>query len=444
LLKIDEAEFMAATQATFKLGIKFENWRGIDEEYMHAFGDTGKDCWAGGFQHFWKKGLAKGYSEDYGKYCLEAVVAEQKKFTHLPKQQQQFAYLPQKQPNHAYHLDAILYAKYLRKLSEKAGVTRIEGKIVSVNLNDDGFITSLDMQSGQTIDGDLFIDCTDQKAVLIEGAMHTGYEDWSHWLACDSAVAVQTKNIKPASPYTRSIAFEAGWQWRIPLQSRMGNGIVYSSNYMTAEDAEKRLLDSVEGEVITKPLHVKYNIGQRLKHWNKNCVAIGLASGFIEPLESTALHLIYTGITKLLTLFPNDGIRESDIDQYNKQRKFEADRIRDFIILHYKVTNRDDSELWRHSRRMSIPDSLTQKIEQFKGSGNVFYEGNELFTDSWQQVMVGQGLVPETYHKIVDEMSDEDLKGFLQSLKNNVDKKASAMCAHEEYIAKYCQAPADC
>ncbi len=428
LLKINEAEFMAATQATFKLGINFENWRDVGEDYIHAFGYTGKDCWACGFQHFWRKGLDKYCSENFSYYCLEAAAAKQNKFTPLANNGL----------NYAYHLDAILYAKFLRGFSENLGVTRIEGKITKVNLDDAGYIDALKLESGKVIEGDLFIDCTGQRALLIEDAMHTGYEDWGQWLACDSAVAIQTKSVEEPVPYTRSIAFEYGWQWKIPLQNRMGNGLVYSSHYLSQEDAEKQLLDNIEGEHLTKPLHVKYQIGQRLKHWNKNCVAIGLASGFIEPLESTAIHLIYSGITKLLMLFPSNGISDSDILEYNKQRKFEAERIRDFIILHYVVTNRNDSELWRHCQNIEIPDTLRDKINLFKETGKMFREGDELFNDSWMQVMIGQGITPDTYHSIVDEMSDMELNTFLAQIKESIDQKVEGMLSHQEFIDKYC------
>ncbi len=428
LLKIDEAEFMAETQATFKLGIQFENWRNVGEDYFHAFGVTGQNCWAAGFQHFWKKGLDEGVSDNFSAYCLEAAAAKEDKFSLNSKSV----------INYAYHLDAIKYAKFLRKYSEKLGATRIEGKIEKANLNELGYIESLSLESGQIIDGDFFIDCTGQAALLIEKALHTGYEDWGHWLACDSAVAVQTATDGKNKPYTRSIAFEHGWQWRIPLQTRMGNGIVYSSHYMSADEAEEKLLSDVDGEVLTKPLHVKYNIGQRRQHWNKNCVAIGLSSGFIEPLESTAIHLIFTGILKFLQLFPGDGVKENDIYQYNKQRKFEADRIRDFIILHYAVTNRNDSELWKHCQNLSIPSSLKQKIDLFKRTGHVFPEGDELFVDSWQQVMIGQGLVPDTYHKVVDEMPEGKLEQFLSSIKNKIDSDVAAMIDSNDFISKYC------
>jgi len=432
LLGINEAEIMAASNATYKLGINFENWRDVGEDYMHAFGVTGKDCWAAGFQHFWLKAKEKDPSLDFGDFCIEAVAAKAQKFAHLPNNGL----------NYAFHIDASLYAQYLRKFSEGYGVKCLDDTITKVNVDDkSGYISSLDLTSGQNIEADLFIDCTGQKALLIEGALHTGYEDWGHWLLCDSAIAVQTKSSSPAKPYTRSIAFEYGWQWQIPLQNRVGNGLVYSSHYISDDDAEKRLLANLsDEELITKPLRLKYRIGQRKKHWHKNCVAIGLSSGFIEPLESTAIHLIHSGILGLMRNFPSNGIKESDIQQYNNTRKFEADWIRDFIILHYVVTNRDDSEMWRHYKLMSIPDTLAHKIKLFKETGKVFREGNELFEDSWQQVMIGQGLKPETYHDIVNMMSEEELDRFIQHIKSNIDKTVEQLPKHEDYIKHFCAA----
>ncbi len=431
LLEIKEQDFLAATQGTFKLGINFENWRDVNEDYMHAFGVTGRDCWAAGFQHFWLKGIEQGISSEFGDYCLELQAAKANKFAHLPKSGL----------NYAYHIDATLYAKFLRKFSHDYGVKRIEGKIVDVNLQpESGFIESLRLASGQIIEGDLFIDCTGFRALLIEQALHTGYEDWSHWLPCDSAVAVQTKSTGPAIPYTRSIARESGWQWRIPLQHRVGNGLVYCSRYQSDDNAVKTLLENIEGEPLTKPRVIKYKTGQRLKHWNKNCIALGLASGFIEPLESTSIHLIQQGIIRLMRLFSSHGIQQSDINEFNKQTKFDTDRIRDFIILHYSVTQRKDSQFWRHCRAMELPEPLAEKIKLFKQTGRVFRDGNELFEDSWMQVMIGQGLIPEQYHPIVDMMSKNELNNFLDNIKSVVKRTVAQLPVHQNYIDQYCKA----
>jgi len=435
LLDIKEQDFMAATQGTFKLGISFEGWRDVNENYIHSFGETGTDHWTAGFQHFWLKDRERGSTEDFGNYCLELKAAEENKFAHLPKGGL----------NYAYHIDATLYAKFLRKFCGRYGVRRIEGKIVKVNTRSgDGFIESLMLDSGKVIEGDLFIDCTGFRGLLIEQTLQTGYEEWGHWLPCDSAVAVQTESVIEAIPYTRSIAHESGWQWRIPLQHRVGNGLVYCSRYIDDDDAGELLLKNITGAHLTKPRFIKFKPGRRLKNWNKNVVALGLASGFIEPLESTSIHLIQRGVIRLMQMFPLQGIKQSDIDEYNSQSLIELEHIRDFIILHYKVTNRQDSEFWRYCRDMPIPDSLAHRIDLFRESGRVFKISNELFGEnSWVQVMLGQGLIPEQYHPVVDVMSDEELTHFMQSIKSQVDKTVAKLPGHEAYVAQYCKSTAN-
>ncbi|MGK0381054.1 MAG: tryptophan halogenase [Flavobacteriales bacterium] len=431
LLGIKEQDFMVATQATFKLGIEFENWRNEQDDYIHSFGSVGRDCWACGFQHFWRKGQGLGISADYGEYCLELEAARANKFAHL------------KQPavRYAYHLNATLYAKFLRSFSEKLGVKRVEGKIEKVtNHQQSGMIESLVLASGQQIYGDLFIDCTGFRGLLIEQNLHAGYEDWSHWLPCDSAVAVQTKATSEPIPYTRSIAHKAGWQWRIPLQSRVGNGLVYCSRYYSQQEATQALLENIEGEVLTDPLHIKFRTGQRRKHWSKNCVALGLSAGFIEPLESTSIHLIQRGILRLIQLFPSNGIDAIDRQEFNRQTDLEMHSIRDFIILHYHVNERQDSGFWRHCRDMSIPETLANRIELFKQSGRFFHEGDELFGEySWSQVMLGQGIMPRSYHPIVDLMSTNELKAFLDNIRAPIGQALNAMPLHHQYIERYCK-----
>ena len=431
LCKINENEFMAAVEATFKLGIAFENWRDVNEDYIHSFGNTGVDHWTAGFQHLWLSGHQKGIATDYGDYCLELRAAEENKFAHLPKNGL----------NYAYHLDASLYAKFLRKLSEKNNTQRVEGKIVKVNTDpESGFITSLTLESGEDIEGDLFVDCTGFRGLLIEQTLHAGYEDWSHWLPCDSAVAVQTESTGPAIPYTRSIAREAGWQWRIPLQSRVGNGMVYCSRYISDEEAREQLLANVEGKLLTEPRVIKFRPGQRLKQWSKNCVAVGLASGFLEPLESTSIHLIQRNTIRMLRMFPHDRIVQADIDEFNRQARVDIETIRDVIILHYCVTNRKDTPFWRYCRSMEIPDSLAHRIRLFSETGRVFRLEGELFAEnSWIQVMLGQGIVPEQYHPVVDVMDDEELKSFLDQIKSNVDKTVSQLPIHDAYVRDYCK-----
>jgi len=433
LLGLKEAEVMAATNATFKLGISFENWHDINKNYLHSFGYLGKDCWACGFQHFWLKGRQRGIAEDIGAYCTE----------HLAAREGRFAVLPNQDLNHAYHLDASLYAKYLRQLAEQHGLTRIEGKIATVKQHANGDIAGLTLQSGEEIDGDLFIDCTGFKALLIEQTLNTGFEDWSHWLPCDSAVAVQTKSIAPPIAYTRSIARDAGWQWRIPLQSRVGNGLVYCSKYLSDDAAIKCITENVEGEMLTQPRLIKFRTGTRRKHWHKNCVAIGLSAGFLEPLESTSIHLIQRSIVRLLQMFPAQGIQTADVDEFNKQTEVELLNIRDFIILHYKVTERNDTAFWRYCRDMAVPEPLAHRIALFKQSGKVFKFAQELFGESsWIQVMLGQGLEPEQYHPIVDAMTDSELDGFLKTIQANVQRSVAKYPLHNDFIQHYCKATA--
>ena len=432
LLDIKEQDFMAATQATFKLGIAFENWRNVNEDYIHSFGTTGRDHWSAGFQHFWLRDRLRGSEADYGDYCLELKAAEANRFSHLPKQGL----------NYAFHIDATLFAKFLREFSEPLGVRRVEGRIMLVDTDpENGEVTSLRLDSGQLIEGDLFIDCTGFRGMLVEETLHTGYEDWSHWLPCNSAVAMQTESTSEAIPYTRAIAHEAGWQWRIPLQHRVGNGLVYCSRYLGDDEATARLKSNVVGAPVNEPRVLKFRTGRRLKNWNRNVIALGLASGFVEPLESTSIHLIQRGMIRLLQMFPHDGIRQAEVDEYNLQSLREIEHIRDFIILHYKVTNRDDTPFWRHCRALQVPDSLAHRIALFRETGRVFHTEGELFHEnSWIQVMLGQGIVPEQYHPSADVLSDQELTQFMAGIKQGVDRTVARLPNHEEYVRQYCKA----
>ena len=433
LLGLNEQDFMAETQATFKLGIRFENWRDIGQDYIHSFGTTGKDHWTAGFQHFWLKGRERRLAREFGQYCLELRAAEEGRFAHLPRGGM----------NYAYHLDATRYARYLRKFSEGFGVTRIEGRIDEVLQTGDGDIRALRLADGQLLEADLFIDCTGLRALLIGQTLGARYEDWSHWLPCDSAVAVQTTATGPAIPFTRSIAHAWGWQWRIPLQQRVGNGLVYSSRHVGDEAARDALLANITGEPLVQPRFIKFKPGQREDVWRRNCVAIGLSSGFLEPLESTSIHLIQRGVIRLLQMFPTQGIRPTDVAEYNRQTRDEMEHIRDFIILHYKVTNRGDSDFWRYCRDMDVPGSLAHKIQLFRDTARVFRAPTELFAEnSWIQVMLGQGIQPAQHHQIADLMGDVELNAFLEDMRQHIERTVAQLPTHADYVNGYCPAPA--
>lgn len=432
LLGIGEADFMRATQATFKLGINFENWRVVGENYFHSFGITGRDHWSAGFQHFWMHGLTKGHKASYDDYCIELQAAMESKFAHLPDNR----------INYAYQLDSGLYAVFLRKLAEADGCRRVEGKIAEVQLHPEtGDIAALRLESGQRIEGDLFLDCTGFRALLMEGALHVGYDDWTHWLPCDSAIAVQTASVRPPVPYTRAIAHDAGWQWRIPLQHRGGNGIVYCSRYLSQDAALERLLGTVEGEVLTKPNVIRFTTGARRKQWHRNCVAVGLSGGFMEPLESTSIHLIQRAILRIVRMMPMGEISARDVAEFNDQQLTDMEQIRDFLILHYKATDRRDSPFWRQCAGMDIPESLTHKIELFRETGRVFRKNEELFVEnSWVQVMMGQGIMPKSYHPVATKLSDAELAHLLAGLRDSVAKTVAGLPDHHAYVAQYCGA----
>jgi tryptophan halogenase len=430
LLGINEQEFMSATNATFKLGILFENWARIGEKYFHSFGVTGKQTIITDFIHFWLRGRELGIAGEFSDYCLE----------HKAGLHRRFSLNNHANLNYAFHLDAGLYARFLRASSEARGVKRVEGKIAQVNQDpDSGFIASLKMESGQELAGDLFIDCTGIRGLLIEQTLKTGYEEWGQWLPCDTAIAVQTEAVEPPPPYTRSIAHHAGWRWQISLQNRVGNGAVFSSRYLSDDEATGMLLSSVGGKTLTEPRVIKFKTGRRKKCWNKNCIAMGLASGFLEPLESTSIHMIMTAVTRLLQLFPHGEIKQSIVDEYNNQAEIEYEKIRDFIILHYKATARDDSPFWRYCRDMEVPADLKHRIDLFKDFGRAYQVDGELFRlDSWTQVMLGQGIIPSGYHPIVKLMPEPSLKKFLASISAEVDNNMAMLSKHEDFVRSYC------
>src|SRR5438270_1633515 len=387
---IDEADFVRAAGSTFKLGISFEDWAREGDRYIHSFGTIGRSTWMVDFQHFWLRARELGVAAEIGGYCLEHQAAAAGRFG------------PSKQVplNYAYHLDAGLYGRYLRGLAENAGVRRVEGKIADVRQNSEsGAIEALVLESGPRIEGDLFIDCTGFRALLIGKALGIGFEDWSHWLPTDSALAVQTRAVEPPLPYTRAIAHRAGWRWRIPLQHRVGNGLVYSSAHMSDDEARALLDESVVGERLIEPRLIRFKAGYRPKVWVKNCIGIGLSTGFVEPLESTSIHLIMIAVTRLLQVFPHQGVSSAVAERFNAQAAREIEGIRDFIVLHYRLNERDDSDFWRDCRDMAIPDSLAERIALFREAGHAFPDSHDLFRiDSWVQVMPGPRVIPSSYH----------------------------------------------
>ena len=340
---------------------------------------------------------------------------------------------------YAYHFDAGLYAKFLRGFAEGLGVVRSEGKIARVNLHDDGFIASLSLESGQQIDGDLFIDCSGIRALLIEGALDSGFEDWSHWLPCNSAVAVPCEKIEEPIPYTRATAHTAGWQWRIPLQHRTGNGHVFANQYMSDDEATSILLNNIDGAAIADPKVIRFKTGRRKEFWKKNCIAIGLSSGFLEPLESTSIHLIQTAISKLINLFPTKDFMEYGAELYNKNTIFEYERIRDFLILHYKATERIDSAFWNYCRGMEVPEYLREKIKLYQSSRRIYRENEELFgVTSWLAVFEGQGVVAGAYHPVIDSMPLDELQERFRHFESVIKKCVDFMPTHTQYLAENC------
>ncbi len=431
LLGIDEFEFMKAVNGTFKMGIEFENWKGDGSSYIHAFGRPGREFWPCNFFHYWLASNPADIS-DYEKYCVETVAARQGKF----------AVLPNRRLTYAYHFDASKYATFLRSYSVERGVSHVDDFIGAVNLNEDGSIGSLSLRSGQLVEGDLFLDCTGFKALLMEGALKTGYEDWSHWLLCDSAIAVQTHSAESPKPYTRSIAHDSGWRWRIPLQTRMGNGLVYSSQYISHEAAKDELLGCIE-EPIKEPRINRFQAGMRKNQWNKNCVAMGLSGGFLEPLESTSIYFIQRNLIRLVQLFEGVEISPKARDEFNHQSRQEMEGVRDFIVLHYKVAGREDTPFWRYCKNMPVSEELQHRIDLFKKSGRVFKKEYEFFNDfSWAQIMMGQGLIPESYHPFVNEMTPQELTDFLLASERSVSRMVDGLPSHQEFISRFCSSSA--
>lgn len=437
-LGIDENEFLARTQGTFKLGIEFVDWTRPGDRYLHAFGPVGgRDLGLVAFHHYWVRQRLAGKARDLGSYTFNTVAARKNRFMRAANVQNS----PLSNVFHAFHFDASLYAAYLREYSEKLGVERIEGRIVDVQLRgEDGFVESVQLEDGRAIDGELFIDCSGFRGLLIEQALQTGYEDWSHWLPCDRALAVPCESVSPLLPYTRATARAAGWQWRIPLQHRIGNGYVYCSRHLSDEQAASTLLAHLDGKALAEPRPLRFVTGMRRRFWNRNCVAIGLSSGFLEPLESTSIHFIQSSISKLVEHFPDRRFASAPIEQYNRQTQFEFIRSRDFLILHYLLNQRPEP-FWAQMRRVELPDTLAHKIELFRASGRIHRDQEELFTEaSWLQVMVGQGLLPEAWHPMVEALSESEIEGLLEGVRGVLERAAEVMPEHAEYIERHCRA----
>ncbi|HEX7916753.1 tryptophan halogenase family protein [Rudaea sp.] len=442
VLGIPEADFVARTQGTFKLGIQFNDWGRIGDSYVHGFGTIGHSLGPLPFHQFWLKLFLSGRAADIGAYSLPTAAAPLGKFMISPADAP--AGSPLADIAYGYQFDAGLYARYLRSLAELRGTKRTEGKIVEVaQRSDDGFIEAVVMENGERIEGDLFIDCSGFRGLLIEQTLKTGYEDWSQWLPCDRAMAVACESAGPLTPYTRVTARAAGWQWRIPLQHRVGNGYVYSSRHLSDDEAAATLLANLDGRALAEPRPLRFTPGRRRKFWNKNVVALGLAGGFMEPLESTSIYLVQSGIQRLLTLFPDRDFEPMLADRFNRDSTFEHERIRDFLVLHYSATERDDTPFWNLCRTMAIPDTLRGTVDMFRVDGRYLRNGEDFFAlPSWVQVMLGQRIVPRGYHPIVDRMPENELLEFVERVRRVVANCADAMPAHEDFIDKFCKAPA--
>jgi tryptophan halogenase len=436
LAEIDEDEFVRATKATFKLGIEFQNWGRPGESYMHAFGQIGQSLGVLEFFQYWLRARSQGIGGPLWDYSLNATAAKAGKFARMPR-------IPDTSLEgltYAFHYDAGLYARFLRGVSESRGVVRTEGKIVSVEQRpEDGFVRSLTLEDGRSIEGDLFIDCSGFRGLLIEETLEAGYEDWSRWLPCDRAVAVPSENPARLRPYTQAIAHRAGWQWRIPLQHRTGNGHVFCSELMSEDEGAAILLANLEGVPLAEPRTMRFTAGMRRKFWDRNVIALGLSSGFMEPLESTSIHLVQNGVAKLLSLFPDKDFEPSAIAEYNRKIAFDYERIRDFIVLHYFANQRTDSPFWARCREMEIPETLKTKLELFRSTGRIFREHEELFVEiGWFQVLTGQNVVPETWHPLADAITEAELETFLTDVKTIVAATAAKLPDHEEFIAARC------
>jgi len=435
-LGLDEAEFMRTTHATFKLGIDFRDFGRIGDSYLHPFGSFGVDQGGVRFHHYWRRIVAAGRDEDLFGFSLCNVMAARNRF--VPPSDDPGSFLSTY--SYAYQFDATLFAPYLRDYALARGAARTEGRVVEVEQDPaSGDVRALVMESGERIEGDLFVDCSGFVSLLLGRTLGASWEDWSHWLPCDRAVAMPCASPPgPIEPYTRAVAMTAGWRWRIPLQHRVGNGYVYSSSHISDEEAAAALVAAVEGEPMAEPRVLRFRAGRRAASWVGNVVGIGLASGFLEPLESTSIYLAQSAITQLVELFPAGGrIEDADRHEFNRIVDLEYDRIRDFLILHYHATSRDDSSFWNHVRTMTVPDSLHEKIALWRRSGRVAKYSQGLFLEpSWVAVYVGQNLVPEAWDERADLPGEAELARALAGLRAQIAGAVERMPDHSEFIAR--------
>lgn len=464
-LGIDEDELLRFVHGTYKLGVQLNGFTRLGDSYLHAFGDLGLPLGLTPFHHYWLRAVqgrtsaaSAGDGRDAGDrampgaiagcagaarradapdlwaYSLNAAAAAENRFAPLEK----IPDSPLGGLRYAYHFDATRYAQYLRERIAPGAVQRIEGKVTEVRLREgDGFIESLRLDSGEIVEGDFFIDCSGFRGLLIEGALNTGYENWQHWLPCDRALAVASAPGGPMRPYTQASARTAGWQWRIPLRHRTGNGHVYCSRFISDDEAAVQLLANLETEPLGDPRPLRFVTGMRRLAWNRNCLALGLAAGFMEPLESTSIHLVQSGISRLLAMFPDRHCDSALVDEYNRQTRFEYEHVRDFLILHYKATERTDTPFWRQCGAMEIPPSLARRIELFRRTGMVFREGEELFAETgWVQVLLGQRIEPEHHHPLADALSDAQLEGFLADIRTLVGRAKNTLPPHHAFVAR--------
>ncbi len=436
-LGLDEAQFLKATSGTYKLGIAFEGWGAPDARYIHGFGLVGRSWGLLSFHHYWLRARAAGKAKPLDAYLLNNLACDRNAFAHVTREEG--SSLPPMP--YAFHFDASLYAAFLRRYAEERGVVRHEGRIARVTRDGErGDVTALVLEDGSEIKGDFFIDCSGFRGLLIEEALGTGYEDWTHWLPCDRALAVPCAGVSPLTPYTRSIARSAGWQWRIPLQHRIGNGLVYCSSFMDDEAARDVLLANLDGEALADPRPIRFKTGKRKRIWNHNVIAVGLASGFMEPLESTSIHLVQAAIDRILKFLPGRAVSPAQVAEFNRQSDFEYERIRDFIILHYKTNGRHGEPFWDACRAMDIPDTLRAKIELFRDTALFHREHEELFTEEgWVQVMIGQNVIPERCHPIAEQMDEAEAVELLDIVGSAFARDAGRYPPHEAYVARMMQ-----